>query len=105
MQYCQLGGGGPRVSRLCLGTMTFGDRTGEREAGRIVEQAKQAGINFIDTADLYNNGESERLLGCLLAAERDQWILATKVGNKIPGDSSSGGLSRNWINSALDASR
>ena len=105
MEYRQLGPNGPRVSRLCLGTMTFGDRTAESEAKRIVEIAKQTGVNFIDTADLYNNGESERLLGKLLAEERDQWVLATKVGNKIPGDSNSGGLSRKWINTALDASR
>ena len=61
MEYRRLGRSGLTVSALCLGTMTFGDRTDEAEAGRIVAAARDAGINFIDTADQYAKGESERI--------------------------------------------
>jgi len=60
MQYRKLGRTGLKVSPLCLGTMMFGDRTDEKESARIVDSARAAGINFIDTADVYANGESER---------------------------------------------
>ena len=55
--------GGPQVSRLCLGTMMFGDQTGEAEASRILDAYLSAGGNFIDTADGYSGGESEKMLG------------------------------------------
>lgn len=105
MEYRQLGASGPRVSRLCLGTMMFGSRTDETEARRIFESAIQAEVNFIDTADMYNDGASEQMLGALLATNREHWVLASKVGNKMANDTSSGGLSRRWIQRALDASR
>ncbi|HET7403090.1 MAG TPA: aldo/keto reductase, partial [Usitatibacter sp.] len=79
MEYRQLGRSGLQVSPLCLGTMMFGDRTDEKEAGRIVAAAREAGINFVDTADQYAKGESERITGKLIASDRDRWVLATKV--------------------------
>ncbi|MCX7892351.1 MAG: aldo/keto reductase [Burkholderiales bacterium] len=104
MEYRQLGASGLRVSPLCLGTMMFGDRTDEAEAGRIVDSARAAGVNFVDTADVYANGESERILGRLIRADRDRWVVATKVGNRMGAGPNEAGLSRAWILRALDAS-
>lgn len=104
MEFRTLGTAGPRVSRLCLGTMMFGGRTDKHGARAIVNSAMDAGVNFIDTADVYNDGASERLVGELIRGHREHWMLATKAGNKMPSDASSGGLSRRWINRALDAS-
>jgi aryl-alcohol dehydrogenase-like predicted oxidoreductase len=78
MRYIPLGESGLKVSPLCLGTMMFGDRTDREEAARIVASAKQAGINFIDTADVYAKGESERVVGDLIRGDREHWVLATK---------------------------
>ncbi len=71
MDYRPLGRSGVQVSPICLGTMTFGDTTEESEAERIVEAARAAGVNFVDTADAYAAGESERMLGRLIASERE----------------------------------
>ena len=70
MDYRQLGRSGLRVSPVCLGTMMFGDRTDEREAGEIVAHARDAGVNFIDTADVYANGASETITGAAIRADR-----------------------------------
>ena len=83
MIYRPLGRSGLSVSPLCLGTMMFGDRTDAAAAQEIVAHARGAGVNFIDTADVYANGESERITGAAIAAERSRWILATKAGNPI----------------------
>ena len=91
-----------QVSRLCLGTMMFGDQTDEAEAAAILGVFKAAGGNFVDTADAYSDGASERMLGRLIAGDRDDWVLATKLGNKIKGQG--GGLSPAWIDRALDDS-
>jgi aryl-alcohol dehydrogenase-like predicted oxidoreductase len=80
MQYAILGRSGIEVSRLCLGAMMFGGPTEEPEAARIIADARDSGINFIDTADKYENGRSEEIVGRAIAAERDKWVLATKVG-------------------------
>ena len=104
MEYRNLGNSGLKVSPVCLGTMTFGDRTDAAEAGRIVASARAAGVNFIDTADAYAKGESERITGKLIAAEREQWVLATKLGNFIGKGPNDGGLSRAWMMRAVDAS-
>ena len=82
MEYRKLGTSGVKVSPICLGTMMFGDRTDAAEAGRIVESARAAGINFIDTADAYAKGESERITGKLIAPDREQWVLATKESQR-----------------------
>jgi aryl-alcohol dehydrogenase (NADP+) len=101
------------VSPICLGTMMFGDRTDEAEAARIVASAREAGVNFIDTADVYAKGESERITGKLIAADRERWVLATKVANPmpVPGNSNPGGddpnrrgTGRKWILQAIDES-
>jgi len=100
----RLGESGLQVSALCLGTLNFGDRTDIPVARRIVDAARDAGVNFIDTADVYVGGESERIVGAAVAPHRSQWILATKVGiamTKAPDD---GGLSRRWIMRACDDS-
>jgi aryl-alcohol dehydrogenase-like predicted oxidoreductase len=104
MEYRKLGESGLKVSPLCLGTMMFGDRTDEKEAARIVGSAFDAGINFIDTADQYARGESERITGKLVAANRDHWVLATKVGNPMGDGPNQVGVGRKWIMQAIDAS-
>src|SRR3546814_8534741 len=83
--------------------MMFGGPTSEADSREIVSAARDAGVNFIDTADAYNGGESERVVGRAIAADRDRWVLATKHANK-PGDEPNfGGLSRRWVNMACDA--
>ncbi|WP_099867203.1 aldo/keto reductase [Pararhizobium haloflavum] len=91
-----LGRGGPDVSRLCLGTMMFADQTGDDEAKRMLERYFSLGGNFVDTADSYSGGESERMLGRLMADKPD-CFLATKVGNPVKGVEGSGGLTPDWI--------
>jgi aryl-alcohol dehydrogenase (NADP+) len=104
MEYRKLGDSGLKVSPLCLGTMMFGDRTDPIESERIVKAAQEAGINFIDTADQYARGESERVVGRIIASNRDWWVLATKVGNPMGDGPNEIGLSRKWIMQAVDAS-
>jgi aryl-alcohol dehydrogenase-like predicted oxidoreductase len=104
MEYRNLGASGLKVSTLCLGTMMFGDRTDAAESGRIVAAARAAGVNFIDTADVYVKGESERLTGKLIAGDRDHWVLATKVANAMGEDPNRKGASRKWILQAIDES-
>ena len=104
MEYRKLGNSGLKVSPICLGTMMFGDRTDAIEAGRIVDSARAAGINFLDTADAYAKGESERITGKLIAQDREQWVLATKVGNPMGKGPNERGLSRVWLLRAIDAS-
>lgn len=104
MDYRQLGASGLKVSPLCIGTMLFGDRTDVNEAQRIVDSGFDTGINFIDTADAYVKGESERVTGKLIAEKRSRWILATKVGNSMSTDPNDMGLNRRWILKACEAS-
>lgn len=79
MQRVPLGKTGVTVSEMCLGTMMFGDRTDQKEADRIVGRALAAGVDFIDTAAMYCDGETEAILGRILAGRRDRVFLATKV--------------------------
>ena len=72
------------------------------EAGEIVAIARDRGVNFIDTADVYSLGEYERITGRLIAADRDRWVLATKVANPMSKDPNSRGLSRRWLMKAID---
>jgi aryl-alcohol dehydrogenase-like predicted oxidoreductase len=105
MEYRMLGHSGVMVSPLCLGTMMFGDRCDEREARRIIAMARDAGVNFIDTADVYaTDGESEKIVGRAISGERDQWVLATKLGNRMGDDETACGLSRRWMSQAIDDS-
>ncbi len=104
MDYRRLGASGIEVSPLCVGTMTFGDRTDAAEAQRIVDSAYAAGINFIDTADVYANAASERIVGAAIKSTRERWILATKAGNAMTAPPHDGGLSRRWLLRACEAS-
>jgi len=105
MQYRSLGRSGLKVSRLCLGTMMFGDQTNAGDAAGIVASARDAGVNFIDTADVYAKGESERITGQLVAKERDYWVVATKVANPmVEGDPNKRGTGRKWVLRAVEDS-
>ena len=77
----RLGRSGLEVSSLCLGAMMFGDQADESEADRIVQRARDAGINFIDTADAYGAGRSEEIVGKTVRNNRDWWIVATTLGD------------------------
>ncbi len=94
MEYAALTGTGISVSRLCVGTMTFGEQVDEREGIRCVDRALDAGVNFFDTANRYVDGKSEEILGKALAGKRDKVIVATKVGNPVPGCDHERGSSR-----------
>ncbi|MEK7245869.1 MAG: aldo/keto reductase [Pseudomonadota bacterium] len=83
MNLVRMGLSGLEVSPICLGTMTFGQRTDAKEAARIVAHARDAGVNFLDTADNYVQGESERIVGKIVKREREHWVLATKAGNTM----------------------
>jgi len=97
MQFRRLGDSGLEVSTICLGTMMFGDRTDAPTSQKIIASAFDAGVNFIDTADVYAKGASEEIVGQAIAANRNRWILATKVGNVMTQSPHDGGLSRRWI--------
>jgi aryl-alcohol dehydrogenase-like predicted oxidoreductase len=104
MDYRKLGRSGLQVSPLCLGTMMFGDQTDEATSTRIVARARDAGINFIDTADAYNYGRSEEVVGRAIAPERSWWILATKLANPTSDSPNDRGLSRRRTFNAVEAS-
>ncbi|WP_088280920.1 aldo/keto reductase [Ideonella sp. A 288] len=99
-----VGASGLKASPLWLGAMMFGDQTDEAESARIVAATREAGLNAIDTADAYANGESERIVGRLIAADRSRWVLASKVANPMGSEPNDRGLSRRWLGHALDAS-
>ncbi len=101
----QLGRSGLRVSRLCLGTMMFGDQTDEPTARGIIHRARDQGVNFIDTADVYAQGRSEEIVGRAIRNERDRWVLATKFGSGA-GASLAGGASssRHYVLHAVERS-
>ncbi|MFT4083832.1 MAG: aldo/keto reductase [Nocardioides sp.] len=99
MQYRPLGRTGVQVSPLCLGTMMFGPWGNEDEADsiRIIHRALDAGINVVDTADVYSAGESERIVGKALRGRRDDVVLATKFFMPIGEEPNHRGGSRRWI--------
>jgi aryl-alcohol dehydrogenase-like predicted oxidoreductase len=100
MEHRQLGRTGVSVSKLCLGTMMFGDwgNKDHEDSIRIIHRALDAGINFIDTADIYSQGESEIILGKALAGgRRDDIVLATKAWGPMGEDPNQRGVSRRWI--------
>ncbi|MFJ2573322.1 aldo/keto reductase [Streptomyces halstedii] len=106
MQYRTLGRTGVQVSSLALGAMNFGriGRTTQEEATAIVDAALDAGINVIDTADMYGDGESEEMVGKALAGRRDDIVLATKAGMPIGEERNHRGSSRRWLVTELDNS-
>jgi aryl-alcohol dehydrogenase-like predicted oxidoreductase len=104
MHYRSLGRSGLKVSPLCLGTMMFGGATDEATSRRITDRARAQGVNFIDTADAYNGGASEEVVGRAIAADRSWWVLATKLANPtLPGPNGVG-LSRRYVFEAVEAS-
>jgi aryl-alcohol dehydrogenase-like predicted oxidoreductase len=104
MQYRNLGRSPLQVSALCLGTMMFGDQTDAAEAASITAHAHDHGVNFIDTADVYTLGASESMLGALLKGQRNDWLLATKLGNKMSARPNESQYSRAWVMRACEAS-
>ncbi|WP_418316937.1 aldo/keto reductase [Piscinibacter sakaiensis] len=104
MRYHRLGNSQLEVSALCLGTMMFADQTGIDEAREIVAHAHGQGVNFIDTADVYSLGGSEKMVGELIAPNRRDWILATKLGNKMGERPNQLRYSRNWMMRACEDS-
>lgn len=97
MDYVNLGRSGTKVSRLCLGTMMFGGATDEAESTRIIHRALDLGINFVDTANMYNAGESEVVTGKAIRDRRDDVVLATKVRQVMGPGPNESGLSRPHI--------
>src|SRR3954454_7272924 len=100
MEHRQLGRTGVSVSKFCLGAMMFGawGNPDHDESIRIIHAALDAGINFIDTADVYGDGESEEIVGKALAGgRRDDVVLATKFYNPMGEDPNRRGASRRWI--------
>jgi aryl-alcohol dehydrogenase-like predicted oxidoreductase len=104
MQYRSLGRSGLKISPICLGTMMFGGPTDEATSSRIVAKAREAGINFIDSADAYNGGQSEQVVGRAISNNRQGWVLATKLANQLGDDPNRGGLSRRWVLQAAEES-
>ena len=112
MDYVRLGSTGLKVSRLCLGCMTYGSKKWrdwvleEEESRPFFRRALEAGINFFDTADMYSDGVSEEITGRALKdlAPRDRVVIATKVFNPMGDDPNQRGLSRKHIHHAIDAS-
>lgn len=112
MQFVNLGKTGLKVSRLCLGTMTYGSPQWrdwvlpEEESRPFIKRALEAGINFFDTADMYSKGVSEKILGQALKdfARREQVVIATKVFNPMGNGPNDRGLSRKHIFDSIDAS-
>jgi aryl-alcohol dehydrogenase (NADP+) len=103
MEYRTLGRSGITVSRLCLGTMMFGGPTDAPTSERLIACAAEAGINFIDTADGYNAGRSEEVVGAAIAQRRHAWVLATKIANRVGKGPNEGGLSRKWVMQGAEA--
>ncbi|HEX4566478.1 MAG TPA: aldo/keto reductase, partial [Vicinamibacterales bacterium] len=112
MDYVRLGSTGLRVSRICLGAMSYGDPAWRawvlpEDASRpFIKRALERGINFFDTADMYSLGTSEEILGRALRdfTTREQVVIATKVFNPMSDDPNDRGLSRKHIMASIDAS-
>ncbi|MBX3065932.1 MAG: aldo/keto reductase [Anaerolineae bacterium] len=112
MQYVRLGTTGMKVSRICLGMMTYGSKKWrewvleEDDSRPLIKNAVEAGINFFDTADVYSIGVSEEITGRALKdfAKRDEVVIATKVYNAMGDDVNNRGLSRKHIMASIDAS-
>jgi aryl-alcohol dehydrogenase-like predicted oxidoreductase len=106
MEYRPLGRTGVSVSQLCLGTMMFGEwgTKDHDESIRVIHRALDAGINFVDTADVYSQGESEVIVGKALQSRRDDVVLATKFFMPFDGNPNHRGGSRRWIMTEVEHS-
>lgn len=104
MKYRTLTGTGLKISRFSLGTMMFGGQTGEAESLEMICYAIDNGITSIDTADMYNLGVTEEIVGKAIAGIRDKVVLATKLGGRMSDDPNDAGLSRHHVIKACDDS-
>ncbi len=104
MEFRYLGQSGLRVSQICLGTMDFGATMSDASARKVINSARANQVNFIDTADAYTGGASEKVVGKLIKKDRAAWILATKVGQQDGPPERKRGLSRKWMMEAIDDS-
>src|SRR5690242_13877735 len=104
MEQTPLGDTGLTSSRLVLGTMTFGSQVDEDAATQMVDRALHAGINHFDTANSYNAGRAEEIVGRALGARRDEVVLATKVFNRFGSGPDEQGLSAPAVRRAIDDS-
>ena len=104
MNYLPLGRTGVQVSQLCFGTMAFGGDADAAESARMYGAARDVGINFIDTADQYNAGKSEEILGDLIRGHREDLVIATKCFNPTGKDVNARGANRRHVRRALEAS-
>src|SRR5258708_11675336 len=111
MQFTKFSRTGLTVSRLCLGTGTFGKQTDEAESFRVFDKATDAGVNFIDTADVYPGGvdlpevgRSEEITGLWLKGKRSRFILGTKAGGRMGSSPWDQGSSRKHLLDAIEAS-
>lgn len=104
MEYRLLGDTGIRISALALGTMTFGREADRKESAAIFGRCRDAGINCFDCANVYSNGEAEKILGELIAGCRNELVITTKVAGKTGGDINARGLSRRHMVEAVEAS-
>ena len=106
MQYRTLGRTGVQISTLALGAMNFGatGRTSQEEVTSLVDTALEAGVNLVDTADVYSGGQSEEMVGRAIAGRREKIVLATKAGLPMGADPLQRGGSRRWLVTALEDS-
>ena len=104
MEYRKLPNTDLSVSRLSFGNMTFGSQTDEATARRMIDRLLDAGVNFLDTANVYNQGRAEEMLGAILAGRRQRVVLATKVRAKMEKAPEESGLSRAAMLKAIDSS-
>jgi len=104
MEYRTLGRTGVKVSCLCMGTMSFGGDADEATSAAMFNRCREVGINFFDTANVYNNGRSEEILGKLIASCRDEIVLTSKVYIPTGKDVNARGLSRRNMMLAVEAS-
>ena len=104
MDYRTLGQTGVQVSRLCFGTMSFGGDADEVTAAAMFRRCRDLGINFFDCADVYQGGRAEEILGRVMAGERDELVIATKLGFPMGADPNARGLSRRHVARAVEGS-
>lgn len=104
MDYRNLGKTGVKVSQLCFGTMSFGDIADEDESAKMFKRCRDIGINFFDCADVYAGGRSEEILGKLMASERDELVITSKVASRVGDDINRRGSSRRHIQQQIEAS-
>ena len=104
MEYRNLGRSPLKISPLTLGTMMFGGATDTEESLRIIQDARDSGINSMDTADVYNKGETEKIVAQAIKDGRHYWVLASKVVNRMGDGPNQSGFSRKWVMEGVEAS-